>query len=806
MTTGWLAEHAFNVFEQKESILSNIDAANEATTRLRAIDTMLFEVLRWDKALTETERFVRAEGYADYVFGDEPNFILVLEAKREGASFVLSDDVPADRPVPFNLLARESPAAADALRQAAGYAVQLGATYVAVCNGHQWILGLTFVAGKPMDSRSVLVFGGHEKIKENFRFFWQAFSPLALQVFGPTESLLESLFDPPPAKLSARITNYPEPADRNLLRNELSATIEPAWAKVTQSDKESEFLLRCYINPEGKADDFDLAQRLLQDHQRDEIGMLPDAASHPSSSVTTLLADDTLVAHKPVVVLGRVGHGKSIFLQYLRNVAAKSELSNYIQIDIDFLDRPDNADEVPNYVYAEIDQQLHDKFNIDIQSDRFARSVLNRQLERFRETSRAKLFGKDPDRWAIAETEYLEELQHDRHTYFAHAFRHLKRGQRKSLALFFDNLDRQKDDIQEAAFLRASAIARDWEGIVFICLRPGTFQRSRAIGVLDAVAPRMITVGAPVTAVMLRRRFIYATDLMKDAIRLTRLADNSEEGKIGTLEELEKALKFFEVWETSFSRNKELSELFASVSNGNARAILHHVQQVMRSGHLNTEKILNIVAQQGTYIIAKFEALRALLFGDHKQYDPNSSPFINLFDIEHSNPCEHFSRLLILDYFSRAAVGDRAYGFRHRGDVQASLQSVGFSPSHIAHGLRALYDHKCVEGRVFDAKFESAGDEFRLTNLGRYHVADLVRTFTYVDAVVVDTPVLDDEVRRTISHTEDLGGRLLRARNFLRYLNMSAEDLLDKKARRLWTEVHDGIEGDITRAERDATE
>ena len=54
------------------AILPELDSLtkleNESTTRLRAVDTILFDVLSWDKAAVETEKYCRSEGYADYVF------------------------------------------------------------------------------------------------------------------------------------------------------------------------------------------------------------------------------------------------------------------------------------------------------------------------------------------------------------------------------------------------------------------------------------------------------------------------------------------------------------------------------------------------------------------------------------------------------------------------------------------------------------------------------------------------------------------------------------------------------------------
>lgn len=799
MHTGWLAEDAFAAFQKHLPTLRDIIGANEQTTRLRAIDTLLFDVLRWNKSNVETEKYSRSAGYADYAFGNAPSFCLVLEAKREGASFILPEGVPSDRPVPFDLLARESKAAEDALRQASSYAMELGSPFIAISNGHQWILTLTFVVNKPLTSRNVRAFSSLDAIEGNFRIFWDSFSPLAITTNLPTVSLLESRFDPPPAKLSCTISNYPAPAERNVLRNALNAVIEPFWAEATQKDSDADFLRHCYIRPSERSDDFHLATELItQWRNRQPID---------TTSITPLVQSKTwnlitgFTTNKPIVILGRVGFGKSIFLQYLRRIHAAEQLQSYIQIDCNFLDRPDTPDDVAAYIHREVDRQLLDDYNIDITDDSFARGVLNLDLQRFHRSSEGQLYRQNADEMARAEAGLISRQQQDKHSYLARALRHLRRGQQKSLAIFFDNLDRRQDAIQEAAFLQASAIARDWDALLFICLRPGTFQRSQAEGVLDAIAPRMIAVSPPRTDTMLRRRFQYAID----AISLRKSGEHNwgqlPSDNPARVAELRKAKHFFEICEDSFRRNRELGLLFSAVANDNARLVLQYVQQVIRSGHLNTGKMLAALDERGGYTIATHETLRALLYGDYQHYDPVESLFVNVFDLEHSEPREHFSRLLALGFLSRANLDSRTYGYRNREDVLAYLHALGYTGAHTDNVLRVLYEAKCIEGSVFDVPYQESGDALRITALGRYHVTELVRTFVYIDAVVVDTPIMDEVARRECSHVAELNERLARGRAFLRYLNHCSEELLDGAAIELWNSIHTAVERDITTIE-----
>src|SRR4051812_38184260 len=86
----WTAEYGYDQLQKKKATIAAAAGTNEATTRLRAIDTILYNVLGWDKLHVEAERHFRAVGYADYIFKDTRGAsCLVVEAKKEDETFVL---------------------------------------------------------------------------------------------------------------------------------------------------------------------------------------------------------------------------------------------------------------------------------------------------------------------------------------------------------------------------------------------------------------------------------------------------------------------------------------------------------------------------------------------------------------------------------------------------------------------------------------------------------------------------------------------------------------------------------------------
>lgn len=247
MMATWSLDFGFEQLKKHQDLIASSINCNEATTRLRAIDTILFDVLGWDKACVDAEKYVKDVGVADYAFLQNKSLCLILEAKKEGKTFILPERSYGDRPVGFALIAHECPEAEKAMVQASGYAASEGARFVAITNGYQWILSLSFVANQPISERSVFVFESVQVIKDRFKHFWDCFSPEAIFSNRPGAELLESRKAPAPAKFATSIPNYPTPANRNVIANELGYVIGIVWNELSQHESDEDFLRSCYV-------------------------------------------------------------------------------------------------------------------------------------------------------------------------------------------------------------------------------------------------------------------------------------------------------------------------------------------------------------------------------------------------------------------------------------------------------------------------------------------------------------------------------------------------------------------------------
>lgn len=132
---------------------------------------------------------------------------------------------------------------------------------------------------------------------------------------------------------------------------------------------------------------------------------------------------------------------------------------------------------------------------------------------------------------------------------------------------------------------------------------------------------------------------------------------------------------------------------------------------------------------------------------------------------------EHFALPITIGLLASGTPSED--GFVETARVYEMLQGVGFTPEQIDAAIVRGYRKKLIESSA--RRIPEAGQtmprSLRATSVGVYHIVRLCRMFTFVDAVVVDTPVLDPKVRAEIRDVDDIVERLKRAELFRRYLD-----------------------------------
>jgi hypothetical protein len=740
-------------------------AMNEATTRLRIINRLLLDCLGW--APTEVEAETHHDGdYVDYAVGT-PAVELILEAKREGATFTLPAGITGRRVIDLPT-ARTDPVMLAAIEQVTHYCQSRGVPLGVICNGHQL---LAFYASRqdgvpPMEGRA-LCFSSLAEMHDDFSLFWNYLSRdgvaarnLQRALFGRTFKALA------PAKLSDRLTNYPGFRARTALETDLKI-LGGLFIQDLENEPEvsDDFLESCYVSS-GALSQYALVSREILQARYDSLQQSAEITVEPARSrrgISKYLTSDIMAAamsRRPLIFLGDVGVGKSMFLRRFIRVDAADILGKSLVFYIDFGKEPALAADLDAHVALKLTQQLRESYDIDVSEQRFVRAVYNREINDFKRGIYSSLEADDPSEFRRQEIAMLSGLLVDRSEHLRRCLEHIRATSRRSSVIILDNIDQRQPDFQDRVFLIAQTIADVWPATVFVALRPSTFYSSRSSGSLAAYQPRVFTVTPTRCDDVISRRLAFARAQL-DAAEAGKafppnLSLNSEDMRT-----------YLDVLIRAFGQNQHLKSLLENLSGGNLRLAMVFLSSFVGSGYVSTRRILDAASEGGTYYVPIHEFIRAVIFGDYDYFDPSASEICNLFDITTEDGREHFLLSLILAHVQRVGEAAGDDGYVEVSDIYLLAQSLGFLQEQVGPHLERALAKRLLEA----PQGRGAGGPLRITTVGSYMYRHMLNQFTYLDAMIVDTPIVSVQTRMAITDVQSIIERLDRAVTFRNYLD-----------------------------------
>jgi hypothetical protein len=740
---------------------------NEATTRLQLIDELLFECLGWSKNDCVVEE-PHGPTYADYTLSTTRR-VLIVEAKREGVSF----ELPAGdnrREYALTQLRRDYPALKSALDQVANYCQSRGVPIGVVSNGHQLV---AFMAsrgdGVPPQEGRALLYPSLDEMLSDFPTLWDCLSYPGLLEGRLEARLLGVGRSPLPPKLSSSIPGYPGLKGRNAFQTDLQILSELVLEDLMRGrELENEFLTSCYCRSGALSKYALISKDILKtryaslfDAERPGPTLVP---AETRDGISVEIVAESL-ARRPILLIGDVGVGKTTFIRHLVRIEAKDVFENAISLYIDLGSHASLAPNLREFVLAEISRQLLVDHNVDISERHFVLGVYNKNIERFRAGIYGSLRQSNPTKYQEKELEHLESLIGATDQHLKAALDHLSKARRKQVVAFIDNADQRADELQQEVFLMAQEMAASWPTTVFLALRPETFHRSLRRGALSGYHPKAFTISPPRLDRVIEKRLDFGLRLASGEIPISALPKDTK-ARFRSLEAIMRA------FQESLARDTGLNEAIENIASGNVRRALDFVKQFFGSGHVDTQKIVGIYQESGAYLVPVHEFLRALIFGDGEHYDPTRSPVANVFDLVTRDGKTHFLAPILLGSLIALAKSANT-GFVETPRVYAALQNWGFTPSQIDAGLSRAYAAGLVETATRREPEPPAtiAETVRISALGSYHLQRLVCYFVYVDAMIVDTPIMSETARASIGDAREITERISRVERFLEYLD-----------------------------------
>lgn len=347
-----------------------LSSANEAETRLKVIDGILFDILKWTKEDVSVEHRVSEDGkttFADYVI-KTASTAFIVEAKKIGESFKTKH---FDRRLKLNNNNLEG-AFGEAVIQARDYCRKLSIQFAVVTNGEQWII---FPANRTdqvaFNSSYAIVFNNLQSaLKDDYTEFYDLLSRKAV-----INSSLEVTL------LGNREDQIEERRLKNTLRKSISYDAKnPIYPLVeeaiitsfsdTITEIDSALFERCYVNTPDRIK-FD---RRINMHISKSQHLFSSTPIRPMQKRDANTFRNSLIQAKKnskplaIVILGTVGAGKTTFLHYTRNISAADIFEKHNNapyphwVKVDFLQYTNDTSPI-DYIYKTIkDYIINDEF------------------------------------------------------------------------------------------------------------------------------------------------------------------------------------------------------------------------------------------------------------------------------------------------------------------------------------------------------------------------------------------------------------------------------------------------------------
>lgn len=761
--------------------------ANEAETRLKLIDRLIFDVLGWMHDDVSVEERVSEDGsttFTDYVIRTAGTS-LVIEAKKVGTTFCDVEDKRRRRLNKSFVIGDVG----DAVIQARDYCRKLGIPFAAVTNGAEWIVyPATRVDQVTFEKSSAIIFPSLESILgEDREEFLQLLSresvvsgSLEIELLGKNEDQFGD----------RRLGHLFTSRGKTPRTNALYPLIEDAVvSSFTDSIVESspELLDKCYVNTtERRRFDRQIGMHLskrqtiflkkpVQALDKRDAQRVKDVIEQSAAQVRPLA----------VLILGSVGAGKTTFLHRTRMITChemfkKSQSEAYPQwIYVDF--RGFTPPQHPiEYIYDELRKHM----TADWYCSSFEQCIRPAYKDQIRAMKEGplKLIASDEGKVNEKLSDYLFQAS-STNQYIDKLLSYTTTKVPVFLAI--DNVDQFEDEnLQSEIFADASAVAHKNKLNLILSLRDATYVKHRSSPTFDAFDFVPINVEPPSILAVLSKRFFLMKQLLSGRSGEF-VAEN------GMNVQVENLAVFAEIIRSSVL-GTNVGEVIDVLATSDVRLALRMTREFLESGYSNPGRAIFEHEKSGRYVLPRHEALRSVMLGNEPVYSEQMSILGNPFDARLGRTNCQLLRLFVLSgMVTLSSESDFQYvsGFT----IREQLAKLGFGEDAavavLADLCRMRFIHTAAHGKA-----EIAAN-FYPSRLGGYVVRLLIADLTFLESVMMDTFIanahvwdrltqLSEEVDAQRNIVNRLRLRHDRLDEFIAYISSLYAPLLDEAQRR----------------------
>ncbi|MES2096897.1 MAG: hypothetical protein V4459_09055 [Pseudomonadota bacterium] len=762
--------------------------ANEADTRLKVINDVLYHVLGWTHADVNAEERVSEDGkttWADYTLRTGMT-ALVVEAKKVGIAF---DQVPDTRRAQLRgkIVDGET---GSAITQARDYARKLSIPFAVATNGDTWII---FPATRTdqvrfADSSAIIFPNLKSALDTDFAEFYELLSRDAVingslenELLGRIENQIED----------RRLNRFFPAGFSRITRHSLYPLIEDAIVTAFTEDivnSDPELLAKMYVRTPDRTR-FDNRVR-IHISKRDNVATkapIRGVREKGGKAVTSLIAEaGTRARPLAMLILGQVGAGKTTFLEHTRKVSAaeifepRADRPYPHWFHVDFRPFATGESSLQFLVDALLAGVNADPFLSD-----FERCVKHAYKDEIDALFRGPLYLLRDDE--SERKRRVSQLLMDDYgkglPYVEKILKYASRG--AAIFLVVDNIDQFDDEtVQASIFSDAMALAQKINANLICAMREGTYVQHKNSPVFDAFDFDPVAIEPPVIEAVLARRFFVAKQLLEGQSG----SFTAENGAQVTVASLPIVIDLVQ----SSVLGTTIGNLLEVLATSDIRLALRMTREFLQSGWTASGKALRIYESTGRYVMPQHEALRAIMIGTQKQYSEEHSVVGNPFDSRLAKTEAQMLRLYVLSAIVNLS-GDSAFRHLDGTEIQKNLRALGFGDNVTLKVLEDLCRLRFMH--TISHSTPTFDSSFIVSRLGAYIVRYFISDMMFLENTMMDTFIPDEIVwndlrqrtgaiyaeRGTIKR---LGLRRTRVQAFFDYMLSLYTPLRDESIRR----------------------
>jgi len=738
-------DHFIQNLENYETILPSLKQfdINESDTRSKLIEYILINLLGWEESNLRREG-KGDSGYFDYIVSLN-NYSFVIEAKRINDTFALPSK---GRRHKLKSIAKNN---SEVIKQIRGYLIDKGLAHGVITNGEQFIIArFVNIDGTNWEDNEAIIFQSIEKIKSDATDFYNLLSKEAIEQNG---RLL--IKDKKPFKkcLVDHINNRNQEVYRNDFSSQLLQIIDRIFNEIGQDseiEENQKMLVECYVPSidihkyAGELSGLFLDLPPVFDSKISKSKQ----TDHITSNIKSSLAganSGVSGAPSPIVLIGGKGAGKTTFIRYFFNVVLNAkELKEIPSVYLDFRNYTPQEIDDTKAIYSKIlNSLLIEQSYLNLSDYKTLTQIFKDEINIKTKGVWSKLSSEQIETRKI---DYIEQLTSNPLEYLKAISVYLLKFQRRRLCLIFDNADQLDDDSQKGIFLLAQSLRGALGAIVFVSLREGYFYQWRSKPPFDAFHSSVYHISAPPYSSVLKKRIKY----LIDKVDFTSIHSSVENKKVDFEDKTLKTL-FTNLYRTLFSNvNSDIMKYLEQTTYPNIRRGLEEMNNFLVSGHT---KIDSYITSQPNIPIWEF--IKSIGLNNKLYYLHSHSIIYNVFYPNH-DASDHFIKVRLLNfYYSFAKTNSFKEEFLSVRDIINEFSKLNYSEECLTIELESLLHNNLIISSSFSSDIEvpdklNSDTLLRISNRGIYYTQELIYRFYYIDLVLQDTPIFDEETFKII--------------------------------------------------------